>query len=48
MNLVVKVKVALIGSFIGCPSITATLKGGVETLLKTHITEISDIVALNG
>lgn len=43
MNLVVQVKVPPIGSRSGCPSSTATQKGRVETLLKTHITEISDI-----
>ena len=48
MNLVVKLKVALIVTRSGCPSITATLMDGVETLLETHIPEISEIVALNG
>ena len=43
-----QVTVILKGSCSGCPSSTATLKGGVETLLKTHIPEISEVVALNG
>ena len=43
-----KVTVVLKGSCSGCPSSTATLKGGVENLLKTHIPEISEVVALNG
>ena len=43
-----QVTVVLKGSCSGCPSSTATLKGGVETLLKTHIPEISEVVALNG
>lgn len=43
-----KVIVVLKGSCSGCPSSTATLKGGVETLLKTHIPQISEVVALNG
>ena len=43
-----QVTVVLKGSCSGCPSSTATLKGGVETLLKTHIPEITEVVALNG
>ena len=43
-----QVTVVLKGSCSGCPSSTATLKGGVENLLKTHIPEISEVVALNG
>ena len=43
-----QVTVVLKGSCSGCPSSAATLKGGVETLLKTHIPEISEVVALNG
>ena len=43
-----QVTVVLKGSCSGCPSSTATLKGGVETLLKTHIPEINEVVALNG
>ena len=36
------------GACAGCPSSTATLKGGVENLLKSHIPEINEVVALNG
>ena len=43
-----QVTVLLKGSCSGCPSSTATLKGGVGNLLKTHIPEISEVVALNG
>ena len=42
------VTVILKGSCSGCPSSTATLKGGVENLLKSHIPEINEVVALNG
>tara|TARA_B100001287_G_scaffold260226_1_gene248105 strand:+ start:1148 stop:1765 length:618 start_codon:yes stop_codon:yes gene_type:complete len=42
------VTVILKGSCSGCPSSTATLKGGVETLLKSHVPEIKEVVALNG
>ena len=43
-----KVTVVLKGSCSGCPSSTATLKGGIETLLKGHVPEVSEVVALNG
>ena len=43
-----KVTVILKGSCSGCPSSTATLKGGVETLLKTHVPEVNEVIALNG
>ena len=43
-----QVTVVLKGSCSGCPSSTATLKGGVENLLKSHIPEINEVVALNG
>ena len=42
-----KVLVSLKGSCSGCPSSTATLKGGIETLLKSHLPEINEVVALN-
>ena len=42
-----QVTVVLKGSCSGCPSSTATLKGGIETLLKSHLPEISEVVALN-
>ena len=43
-----QVTVVLKGSCSGCQSSTATLKGGVENLLKSHIPEINEVVALNG
>ena len=43
-----KVTVVLKGSCSGCPSSTETLKGGIETLLKSHVPEVSEVVALNG
>ena len=42
------VTVILKGSCSGCPSSTATLKGGVENLLKSYLPEIKEVVALNG
>jgi Fe-S cluster biogenesis protein NfuA len=36
------------GSCAGCPSSTATLKGGIENLLKQHIDEVKEVVAING
>ena len=39
---------ALKGSCAGCPSSTATLKGGIENLLKQHLPEVKEVVALNG
>jgi Fe-S cluster biogenesis protein NfuA len=42
------VNLILKGSCSGCPSSTATLKGGIETLLKQHIAEIQQVVAYNG
>jgi Fe-S cluster biogenesis protein NfuA len=35
------------GSCAGCPSSTATLKGGIETLLKQHLPNVQEVVALN-
>ena len=43
-----RVTVVLKGSCSGCPSSTATLKGGIETLLKSHVPEVAEVVALNG
>jgi Fe-S cluster biogenesis protein NfuA len=43
-----KVTVILKGSCAGCPSSTATLKGGIENLLKTHLPEVKEVVAING
>jgi Fe-S cluster biogenesis protein NfuA len=42
------VTVELKGACSGCPSSTATLKGGVESLLKQHIPEVTDVIALEG
>ena len=42
-----KVVVLMKGSCAGCPSSTATLKGGIETLLKQHIPDVQEVVALN-
>jgi NFU1 iron-sulfur cluster scaffold homolog, mitochondrial len=41
------VTVALRGSCSGCPSSTATLKGGIENLLKSHLPEVKEVVAEN-
>lgn len=43
-----KVSVLLKGSCVGCPSSTATLKGGIENLLKQHLPEVLEVVAING
>ena len=43
-----KVSVVLKGSCSGCPSSTATLKGGIETLLKNHIPAVQEVVAYEG
>ncbi len=42
-----KVTVMLKGSCAGCPSSTATLKGGIENLLKQHLPEVKEVVAFN-
>jgi Fe-S cluster biogenesis protein NfuA len=42
------VTVSMKGSCAGCPSSTATLKGGIENLLKQHLPEVKEVVALNG
>jgi Fe-S cluster biogenesis protein NfuA len=41
------VTVILKGSCAGCPSSTATLKGGIESLLKTHLPEVKEVIAEN-
>ena len=43
-----RVTVVLKGACSGCPSSTATLKGGIESLLKNHLPEVSEVVALEG
>lgn len=40
------VTVEMKGSCAGCPSSTATLKGGIEQLLKANIHEVKEVVAL--
>ncbi len=40
------VTVVLKGACSGCPSSTATLKGGIESLLKSHMPEVQEVVAL--
>jgi len=42
------VTVVMRGACSGCPSSTATLKGGIESLLKTHMPEVQEVVALEG
>ncbi len=42
------VTVELKGSCSGCPSSTATLKGGIEALLKANLEEVTEVVALEG
>ncbi|MEN9699890.1 MAG: hypothetical protein RLZZ301_1088 [Bacteroidota bacterium] len=42
-----KVTVFMKGACAGCPSSTATLKGGIENLLKQHLPEVQEVVAYN-
>ena len=42
------VKVVLKGACSGCPSSTATLKGGIESLLKSMLPEVTEVEAING
>ena len=35
------------GACAGCPSSTATLKGGIENLLKQHLPEVTNVMAVN-
>lgn len=42
------VTVVLRGACSGCPSSTATLKGGIENLLKSHLPEVREVVAEAG
>jgi Fe-S cluster biogenesis protein NfuA len=42
------VTVVMKGACSGCPSSTATLKGGIETLLKQHIPAVTEVVANEG
>lgn len=43
-----KVTVVMRGACSGCPSSTATLKMGIENLLKQHLPEVKEVVAENG
>lgn len=43
-----KVTLVLKGSCSGCPSSTQTLKGGIENLLKQHLPQVKEVVAING
>jgi Fe-S cluster biogenesis protein NfuA len=40
------VKVSLSGACGSCPSSTATLKGGVERMIRSEIPEIKEVVAV--
>jgi len=42
------VKVILKGACSGCPSSTATLKGGIESLLTSMLPEVKEVEAING
>ena len=42
------VRVVLKGSCSGCPSSTMTLKGGIESLLKSMLPEVREVEAING
>ena len=42
------VNVVLRGSCSGCPSSTATLKGGIESLLKSQVPGVRAVVAMEG
>jgi Fe-S cluster biogenesis protein NfuA len=42
------VTVVLRGSCSGCPSSTATLKGGIESLLKANVPDVYEVVAMEG
>jgi len=41
------VSVLLKGACSGCPSSTATLKGGIEQLLKQHFSQVKEVIAIN-
>ena len=41
------VKVRLKGACSGCPGAQATLKQGVERLLKEHLPQVKEVVAVN-
>lgn len=41
------VRVEMRGACAGCPSSTATLKNGIENLLKQHLPEVKEVIAEN-
>ena len=42
------VQLELYGACSGCPSSTATLKDGIENMLKYYVPEVTEVVAVNG
>ena len=40
------VSVRLTGACSGCPMATKTLKGGIERILKEHVPEVKEVVAV--
>ncbi len=40
------VSVRLTGACAGCPMATMTLKGGIERILKEHVPEVKEVVAV--
>ena len=40
------VKVKLTGACGGCPMATMTLKGGIERVLREHVPEVKEVVAV--
>lgn len=42
------VQLELYGACSGCPSSTATLKDGIENMLKYYVPEVEEVVAVNG
>lgn len=38
-------RIKLVGACAGCPSSTATLKGGIEKMLTYYVKEIKEVVA---
>mmetsp|Transcript_528 Transcript_528/g.657 ORF Transcript_528/g.657 Transcript_528/m.657 type:complete len:80 (-) Transcript_528:51-290(-) len=40
------VSIQMKGSCAGCPSSTATLKNGIENMMKHYIVEVSEVIAI--
>ena len=40
------VKLKLKGTCVGCPMVTITLRNGIEQVLKEHIPEVEEVVAV--